>query len=77
VENEAEFGDYLSAQIFRSDLERWIAEPHFEKSVLGCYIRLHGDKTALSENSRNEYTMMEVIDCQNREDCQPYKHLCS
>lgn len=74
ADNEAEFSDYLSAQIFRSDLERWISEPHFEYSVLRCFVRFHGNEAKI-EKSRNEYSMMEVIDCQNKEDVQPYKQV--
>ena len=75
MENEADYEDYLAAQIFRSDLERWIVEPHFEESVLGCFVRLHGSESAKAENSRNEYMMVEVTDCQTRDDIQPYKYL--
>lgn len=72
MENEAEFANYMAAQIFRSDLERWIAEPHFEKSVLGCFVRFHGHEASATDK-RNEYLMLEVIDCQVRDEHPAYK----
>eukprot|EP00210_Caulerpa_lentillifera_P001275 g1231.t1 len=72
VENEAEFADFLSAQIFRTDLERWLNEPHFEESVLGCYVRFHGDEATKLDRNRNEYLMVEVLECQANEDTTPY-----
>lgn len=71
-EEFADSKDIASIQVFRSQLERWISEPHFEATVPQCFVRM-----AEAENNsgtvQRGYRIMEIMECVQREH-KPYKY---
>ena len=49
-------------------------EPHFEESVQGCFVRFHGSPSANAAQNRDEYLLLEVMECRTKEDIIPYKY---
>ncbi|CAG8537192.1 9115_t:CDS:10 [Ambispora gerdemannii] len=50
--DELKFEDLKSIQITRRQIEKWMFDPFFEKTVIGCFVRLH---IGMKENGTQIY----------------------
>lgn len=71
-EEYAEHKDFASIQVMRSQLERWISEPHFEATIPRCFVRM-AEADNSSGTLQRGYRILEVVEVIQKED-QPYKY---
>ncbi|CAG8506958.1 900_t:CDS:10 [Ambispora leptoticha] len=57
--DELKFEDLKSIQITRRQIEKWMFVPIFEKTVIGCFVRLH---IGMKENGTQIYRVCEIMD---------------
>ncbi|CAD7701818.1 unnamed protein product [Ostreobium quekettii] len=61
-EDEAvDLKEMLSVQIVRSQLERWVNEPHFERTLPQCFVRM-AEADASSGSIQRAYRIVEVVE---------------